>query len=85
MRTVSRSRLMTVGLGLGAVGGFFGSLIRERSALAAARDAASEGSEEPPSWGVGSYRSPWTTFRISPDAAARVSSGSLTRSAGKLR
>lgn len=85
MRSVNRSHLVTVGLGLGAVGGFVGSLFRERSALAAARDAAGEGSEEPPSWGDGSYRSHWTTFRISPGAAAHVSSGNLIRSAGKLR
>ncbi|CAD5971971.1 protein of unknown function [Streptomyces sp. KY75] len=85
LRTVSRSRLVTVGLGLGAVGGFVGSLFHERNALAAARDAAGERSEGSPPWGVGLYRSPWTTFKISPSAAARASSGSLTRSAGKPR
>ena len=53
MRTVSRSGLVTAGLGLGAVGGFIGSLLRERSALTADRDAAGEGSEDQPSWGVG--------------------------------
>lgn len=85
MQSVSRSRLVTVGLGLGAVGGFICSLLLERSALTAARDAAGEGSEEQPSWGVGSYRSHWTTFPISPDVAGRVFSGSLIRSAGKLQ
>ncbi|WP_405526057.1 hypothetical protein OG426_27200 [Streptomyces canus] len=40
MRTMSRSGLVSAGLGLGAVGGFVGSLLRERSALTAARDAA---------------------------------------------
>src|SRR5213076_1902670 len=34
----------------GRVGGFVGGLLRERSALTAARDAAGEGSEEQPSW-----------------------------------
>lgn len=85
MRSVSRSRLMTVGLGLGAVGGVVGSLLLERSALTVAHDVAGEGSEEQPSWGVGSYRSHWTTFPISPDDAVHVSSGSLIRSVGKLR
>ena len=66
MRTVSRTGLVSAGLGLGAVGGFVGSLLRERSALTAARDAAGEGSEELPSWGAGSYRSRWTTFRTFP-------------------
>lgn len=51
MRTVSRTGLVSAGLGLGAVGGFVGSLLRERSALTAARDAAGEESEELPSWG----------------------------------
>lgn len=72
MRTMSRTGLVRAGLGLGAVGGFVGSLLRERSALTAARDAAGEGSEEQPSWGVGSYRSRWTTFRTFPSAVARV-------------
>lgn len=85
MQSVSRAGLMTAGLGLGAVGGFVGSLLRERSALTAARDAAGEGSEELPSWGVGSYRSHWTTFRTFPSVAGRVSSGSWIRSAAKPR
>ncbi|GDY64341.1 hypothetical protein SAV14893_037340 [Streptomyces avermitilis] len=85
MRTVSRTGLVTAGLGLGAVGGFVGSLLRERSALTAARDAAGEGSEELPSWGAGSYRSRWTTFRTFPSAVARVSSGNWTPSAARPR
>ena len=85
MRTVSRTGLVSAGLGLGAVGGFVGSLLRERSALTAARDAAGEGSEEQPSWGVGSYRSRWTTFRTFPGAVARVSSGSWIPSAARPR
>ncbi len=86
MREVSRGQLMTAGLGLGVVGGFIGGLLRERSALAAARGAATgEGSEEQPPWGDGSYRSHWTTFRTSPSGAAPASSGSSTPSAGKPR
>ncbi|GGN66226.1 hypothetical protein GCM10011579_037550 [Streptomyces albiflavescens] len=85
MQTVSRTGLVTAGLGLGAVGGFVGSLLRERSALTAARDAAGEGSEEHPSWGAGSYRSRWTTFRTFPTAVARVSSGSWIQSAVRPR
>ena len=85
MRAMNRTGLVSAGLGLGAVGGFVGSLLRERSALTAARDAAGEGSEELPSWGVGSYRSRWTTSRIFPSAAARASSGSWTQSAVRPR
>ncbi|AKZ56815.1 hypothetical protein SAM23877_3770 [Streptomyces ambofaciens ATCC 23877] len=85
MRTMSRTGLVGAGLGLAAVGGFFGSLLRERSALTAARVAAGEGSEEQPSWGAGSYRSRWTIFRIFPSAVARVSSGNWTPSAAKPR
>ncbi|GHD76779.1 hypothetical protein GCM10010317_093750 [Streptomyces mirabilis] len=85
MQIVSRTGLVTAGLGLGAVGGFIGSLLRERSALTAARDAAGEGSEEHPSWGAGSYRSRWTTFRTFPSAVARVSSGNWIPSVGKPR
>ena len=85
MRTMSRTGLVSAGLGLGAVGGFVGSLLRERSALTAARDAAGEGSEEQASWGVGSYRSRWTTFRTSPTVAGRVSSVSWTQSAVRPR
>ncbi|GHK03578.1 hypothetical protein SY2F82_53750 [Streptomyces sp. Y2F8-2] len=85
MRTMSRTGLVTAGLSVGAVGGFVGSLLRERSALTAARSAAGEGSEELPSWGVGSYRSRWTTFRIFPSAVARVSSGNWTPSAERRR
>ncbi|GGN03453.1 hypothetical protein GCM10011578_026300 [Streptomyces fuscichromogenes] len=85
MRSMSRTGLVSAGLGLGATVGFFGSLLRERSALAAARDAAGEGSEEQPSWGVGSYRSRWTTFRTFPSAVARVSSGNWIPSAAKQR
>lgn len=66
MRMTSRTGLMSAGLGVGVVSGFIGSLLRERSALTAARVAAGEGSEEQPSWAVGSYRSRWTTFRTSP-------------------
>ena len=40
MRTMSRTGLVSAGLGLGATVGFVGSLLRERSALTAARDAA---------------------------------------------
>ena len=72
MQTVSRTGLVTAALGLGAVGGFVGALLRERSALTAARDAAGEGSEEQASWGVGSYRSRWTTFRTFPTAVMSV-------------
>lgn len=32
MRTMSRTELVSAGLGLGAVGGFVGSLLRERNA-----------------------------------------------------
>ncbi|GGW83186.1 hypothetical protein GCM10010350_79970 [Streptomyces galilaeus] len=85
MRTMSRTGLVGAALGLGAVGGFVGSLLKERSALTAARDAAGEGSEDQPSWGVGSYRSRWTTFRTFPSVAARVSSGSWTPSAVRQR
>ena len=53
MRMTSRTGLVSAGLGVGAVGVFIGSLLRERSALTAAREAAGEGSEEQPSWGVG--------------------------------
>ena len=49
VRTMSRTGLVSTGLGLGAVGGFVGSMLRERSALTAARDAAGKGSEEQPS------------------------------------
>ena len=85
MRTVSRTQLVTAGLGLGAVGGFVGSLLRELSALSAVRGAAGEGSEEHPQWGVGSYRSRWTTFRTSPSAAEAASSGNSIPSAEKRR
>src|SRR5690606_30091055 len=85
MRKTSRTGLLYAGLGVGAVSGFVGSLLRERSALTAAREAADEGSEEQPSWAVGSYRSRWTTFRTSPSAAARASSGSVTPSAARQR
>ncbi|MFE2300195.1 hypothetical protein ACFXAW_18580 [Streptomyces sp. NPDC059445] len=85
MQTVSRTGLVTAGLGLGAVGGFVGSLLRERSHLTAARDAAGEGSEEQPSWGVGSYRSRWTTLRTFPSTVARASSGNWILSAVKPR
>ncbi|GAA3819085.1 hypothetical protein GCM10022206_66730 [Streptomyces chiangmaiensis] len=85
LRTMSRTGLVTAGLGLGAVGGFVGSMLRERSTLTAARDAAGEGSEELPSWGVGSYRSRWTTFRTFPIVVGRVSSGSWIPSAVKQR
>ncbi len=46
MRMTSRTGLMSAGLGVGVVSGFIGSLLRERSALTAARMAAGEGSEE---------------------------------------
>ena len=86
MRTMSRTGLVSAGLGLGAVGGFIGSLLRERSALTAARDAvAGEGSEEQPSWAAGSYRSRWKTSRTFPSVFARVSSGSSTQSAVRPR
>ncbi|MGX1119369.1 GNAT superfamily N-acetyltransferase [Streptomyces ambofaciens] len=83
MRTMSRTELVSAGLGLGAVGGFIGSLLRERSALTAARDAAGEGSEGQASWGAGSYRSRWTTFRTFPSAVARASSGNWTPSVAR--
>ncbi|GGJ15092.1 hypothetical protein GCM10010121_027250 [Streptomyces brasiliensis] len=85
MRTMSRTGLVSAGLGLGVVGGFVGGLLRERNALTAARDAAGEGSEEQPSWAVGSYRSRWTTFRTFPSVVARASSGSWTQSAARQR
>ncbi|MFG2718656.1 hypothetical protein ACGFW5_10200 [Streptomyces sp. NPDC048416] len=43
MRTVSRTRWVTAGLGLGAVGGFVGGLLRELSALAAAQGGGRRG------------------------------------------
>lgn len=58
--------LVAAGLGLGAVGGFVGSWVHDRN-------------EGLTTWGVGSFRSRWTTFRTSPSAAGRVSSGSSTR------
>src|SRR5690606_40131222 len=85
MQMTSRTRLVRAWLGAGAVGGFVGSLLRERSALAAACEAAGEESEEHPSWGVGPYRSRWTTVSTSPSAVARVSSGSSTPSAVRQR
>jgi hypothetical protein len=42
MRSMSRSRLVVAGLGLGVVGGFVSSLFKERGALVAAREAAGE-------------------------------------------
>ncbi len=84
MRSVSRGQLVTAGLGIGAVGGFVGSLLREWSALSAARGAAGEESGERP-WGVGSYRSRWTTLRIFPSGVAVASSGNSTPSAVKRR
>lgn len=85
LKELDRTEWVSAGLGLGAVGGFIGSLLRERSALTAARDAAGEGSEEHPSWGAGSYRSRWTTFRTFPSAVARASSGNWTPSAARPR
>src|SRR5690606_27417405 len=85
MQMTSRTRMVSAWLGVGAVGGFVGSLLRERSALAAACEAAGEESEEHPSWGVGSYRSRWTTCGTRPSAAALVASGRATPSAVRQR
>ncbi|GGX06305.1 hypothetical protein GCM10010341_29770 [Streptomyces noursei] len=85
MRSVSRTGLLAVGFGLAALGGFVGGLLREQAALTALRGVAGEGSEDLVPWAVGSYRSRWTTFRISPSAVAPVSSGSSTPSAAKPR
>ncbi|GHC36661.1 hypothetical protein GCM10010507_07360 [Streptomyces cinnamoneus] len=85
MRTVSRTGLVAAGLSLGAVGGFVGSFLKEFGALNAARSVARDGSEELAAWGVGSYRSRWTTSRTFPSAAAPASSGSWTPSAAKPR
>lgn len=79
MRSVSRTGLLAAGFGLAALGGFVGGLLREQAALTALRGAAGEGSEDLVPWAVGSYRSRWTTFRISRSAAAPASSGSSTR------
>ncbi|GAA2926452.1 hypothetical protein GCM10020221_22980 [Streptomyces thioluteus] len=76
MRSVSRAGWVATGLGLGAIGGFVGGLLREPSVLSAARNAARAGSEELARWGVGSYRSLWTISRTSRSAVAPASSGS---------
>ncbi|BDM73473.1 hypothetical protein HEK616_69600 [Streptomyces nigrescens] len=85
MRSVSRTGMLAAGFGLAAVGGFVGGLLREPAVLTALRGAAGERSEDLVPWAVGSYRSRWTTFRISPSAAAPVSSGSSTPSAARPR
>jgi hypothetical protein len=84
MRTVNRSQLVTADLS-GGGGGFVECLLKERSVLTAAREAAGEGSREQGLWGVGSYRSRWTTFRIFPSVAVPVSSGSSIQSVEKQR
>src|SRR5919198_1412808 len=85
MRSVSRTGLLAAGFGLAVVGGFVGGLLREQAALTALRGAAGERSEDLVSWAVGSYRSRWTTFRISPSAVAPASSGSSTPSVARPR
>ncbi|GAB3175803.1 hypothetical protein GCM10027162_23230 [Streptomyces incanus] len=85
MRMMNRTGLVSTGLAIAVFGGFIGSLLKERQALKAVREAAGEGSEEQASWDVGSYRSRWTTFRTFPSTVARASSGSLIPSVVRQR